>query len=401
MYVKVQFKSRFGDTYGGREYTYRCNYDAIVGDIVKVPAGDGTGIARVSEINVPLTDIDTYTQSRIKDVIGPAEYKETLFEMQEKQEGEQEETTAVTYTGSYTTGGEAIISIEQMPKFKNFISSLVPDIEARTKDALMLAVTPETEKAVKDVRAQLRKEQKDFHDRVMAVINKASDPIKAVDEERKRIEGIYKDADDKLRDKLDTVNSGIVNEKREGLRKFYEEERWRLHLDKEELADFDKWPENVIRSTTDNEYQKRITAYLDILAKDLETIAGLPDGEEVMVEYKLLRAANQPSALAIAQKTVAERKRRVEEERTRKEALAAERAEREAREKAAREKVEAALAKAEPLAPPVEAPAPKKKAPDPNSIVKVFRFEVRNAKYSQLKFITDYLKQEGIEYGKC
>ena len=175
MYVKVQFKSRFGDTYSDREYTYRCNYDAIVGDIVKVPAGDGTGIARVSAINVPLMEIDTYTQSRIKDVIGPAEYKETLFEMQEKQEREQEETTAVTYTGSYTTGGEAIISIEQMPKFKNFISSLVPDIEARTKDALMLAVTPETERAVKDVRTQLRKEQKDFHDRVMAVINKASD----------------------------------------------------------------------------------------------------------------------------------------------------------------------------------------------------------------------------------
>lgn len=395
MFVKVQFKSRFNDTYGGREYTYNCSYDAAVGDIVKVPAGEGTGIARVSAINIPLSEIDTYTQSRMKDIIGPAPYKETLFEIQEKEDGSQ----VATLTAATIPADESIIAIEQMPKFKNFISSLVPDIEARTKDALLLAVTPETEKAVKDVRAQLRKEQKDFHDRVMAVINKASDPIKAVDEERKRIEGIYKNADDQLREKLDAVAAGIVDEKREGLRKFYEEERWNLHLDNEPLADFDKWPENVIRSTTDNEYQKRITAYLDILAKDLETIAGLPDGEEVMVEYKLLRAANQPSALAIAQKTVADRKRRVEEERTRKEALAAERAEREAREKAAREKVEAALAKAEPLAPPVE--APKKKAPDPNSIVKVFRFEVRNAKYSQLKFITDYLKQEGIEYGKC
>ena len=75
MLIKCQFKSRFRpDSYSEKEYTYRCSFDVNVGDIVKVPAGDGTGVARVSAVNVKETAVPSNVLPLLKEVIGPAEY---------------------------------------------------------------------------------------------------------------------------------------------------------------------------------------------------------------------------------------------------------------------------------------------------------------------------------------
>lgn len=59
--VQVQFRNRFGEGYGGTNYTYIADVPLKVGDIVQVPTRYGTGEARVSRIDVPADEVpDTF-----------------------------------------------------------------------------------------------------------------------------------------------------------------------------------------------------------------------------------------------------------------------------------------------------------------------------------------------------
>ena len=58
MIVKCQFKQNATKDYGGRMYTYTTDLPLKVGDIVRVPAGDGEGIARVTVTDVPEHTVD-------------------------------------------------------------------------------------------------------------------------------------------------------------------------------------------------------------------------------------------------------------------------------------------------------------------------------------------------------
>lgn len=58
MFVTVKFKSKFGDEFKGREYTYRTGMDLVPGDIVNAPTSKGVSSALVCEVNVPESKID-------------------------------------------------------------------------------------------------------------------------------------------------------------------------------------------------------------------------------------------------------------------------------------------------------------------------------------------------------
>lgn len=56
--VAVQFRSRYKqDTFSGREFTYIADVPLSVGDIVNVPTKYGTSEARVSRVDVQITEI--------------------------------------------------------------------------------------------------------------------------------------------------------------------------------------------------------------------------------------------------------------------------------------------------------------------------------------------------------
>ena len=51
--VQVNFKNRYGEGYGGMNYTYIADVPLAVGDIVKVPTKYGDSEAKVCRVNVP------------------------------------------------------------------------------------------------------------------------------------------------------------------------------------------------------------------------------------------------------------------------------------------------------------------------------------------------------------
>lgn len=385
MLVKVQFKSRFKpDTYGGTEYTYRCDLDVNVGDIVTVPAGSGTGVARVTEINVKETSVPSNVLPLLKDVIGWANYEQTLFN------DETQESPAIPEIEF----AENIIVIKQLPIIEDQLRSLNEAVKKKVDEALSLAVTEETVAVVKDVRAALRKEYADLEARRKQVKQKILEPYDRFEETYKEEVGnLYTDADQKLKEKIDAVENDVKERKRSALKSYFEEYRASVYLSGEPMADFDRWCTKVNKSASDKSLRDAAKVFLDGLRSDLDSIATMQNAEEILVEYKSCRE------LSKAISTVNDRIRKKEEERKRMAEAAAERAAREAREREAAEKVRAAAAAAqpEPLAPPVETPKPVPEK-DPNQVFPKAAFTLYNVKRYQLAYIKNYLIQEGIEY---
>ena len=60
--IAVQFKGRYSDAYGSREYAYYADVPVSVGDIVKVPTKFGESEARVCRVDVPESEIPAYME---------------------------------------------------------------------------------------------------------------------------------------------------------------------------------------------------------------------------------------------------------------------------------------------------------------------------------------------------
>lgn len=388
MLVKVQFRARFKDTYGESEYTYICDYPAAVGDIVKVPAGtSGEKIARVSAVDVPETEVASNVLPLLKTVIGPAEYEETLFDAH----GPEEETSPAIPEVEFA---ENIIVIKQLPIIEDQLRTLRTEVENKVREALSLAVTEDTVKVVKGVRAALNKEYGDLEARrkqVKLAILEPYDRFEAT--YRENIGDLYKDADMQLKAKIDAVENGIKDAKKAGLKAWYEEYRASLDLQTEEMAAFEKWPVNITKTESEKSLRARAKAYLDIIRNDLIAIAGMQYSDEVLVEYRMY------GDLAKATANVNERHRLQEEARKRREAEAAAKAEREARERENVAKVEAAIATAQPLEPPKPAELAKPQK-DPNEVLGTRTFTLYNVTRGQLIKLRNFMDQEGINYGR-
>lgn len=396
MFVNVQFQNRFkpGD-YTQKEYTYRCDFPVQVGDMVEVPvstqAGEVAKTVRVSAVDVPEYAISAEASRNMRSVIRPAEYDETLFD--QDQQAEPVNLPEVSLSGD-------IIVIRQLPVIEDQLRSLRATVEHKVSEALSLAVTEDTVKAVKTVRAALNKEYKDLEARrkqVKLAILEPYDRFEAT--YRECIGDLYTEADQKLREKIDAVENGVKEQKREALREYFEEYRRSVYLAGEPMADFDAWCGKVNKTASDKSLRTAAKAFLDGLRSDLDSIATMENADEIFVEYKVCRE------LSKAISTVNERARLKEEERRRRADEAAERAAREAREREAMAKVEAAAAAArpEPLAPPVEAPAPAPAASrpvDPDKVYPKVNFSVFNVTRRQLEKLVNFMKEEGINYGK-
>lgn len=382
MLIKCQFKSRFRpDTYSKKEYTYRCSFDVNVGDIVKVPAGDGTGVARVLAVNVKETEVPSNVLPLLKEVIGPAEYEETLFE---EDKPESPALPEIEFA-------ENIIVIKQLPIIEDQLRSLREQVEEKVNEALSLAVTDDTVIAVKEVRAALRKEYADLEARRKQVKLSILEPYDRFEATyRECIGDLYTDADRQLKEKIDNVENGVKNAKREALREYYEEYRASIGLRDEQIADFNSYGVNITKTSSDRTLRQAAKAYLDMIRSNLDTIATMDNADEILVEYKDYKD------LAKAITVVNERRRRQEEARERREKYAAQQAAMDAAAREAAERAEAA-ARVEPVAPPAVA-EPEKPEKDPNQVFPRVTFSVINATRAQIIKLRNYLKQEGIRY---
>ena len=117
-----------------------------------------------------------------------------------------------------------VIELQQLPIIVERLHIVKADIERRTAEATSLICTEETYKSVKDARAQLTKEFKEYEAQRTAIKSKILEPYNAFEQVyRECVTAPFQQADAELKQKIADVTSGIVAQKTEALMDYYGE----------------------------------------------------------------------------------------------------------------------------------------------------------------------------------
>lgn len=391
MIINVQFKNKVSPGFGGRKYSYRTNLGVAVGDIVKVPTSGDTGIAKVTDINVPESAVAPHILPLLKTVAEFAEIQ--LFDPQAQDPApEATQESLPMAQAAATDKSKELIVIEQLPIIKEQLQDIKEQVQNRIDYVLSLECTEENKRYMKGQRAQLNKELTQFEERRKGVKAAILAPYEEFERVYKEcVADKYREADITLKKRIEAVESDLKDAKAMKVMDFFNEYRAMLKLDPE----FATWEASGVKidlSTSEKALKEACKSYLDKVAADFAYIDRQDeDKDQIMVEYKKCRN------IMTACMAVRDRKRQVEEERKRREeaeqANAAAKAAAEAAKAAVEKVAEAAqVPAAVPVPTPVRAPAE-----DQQSKICKATFTVWGT-LDQLKALKKYMTEGGLRY---
>lgn len=265
------------------------------------------------------------------------------------------------------------ITVAQLPVIEDKLAELHEQLQDQLRVVKSLAPTDENYKEMKKVRADWNKRielLETLRKRVKAQIEA---PYKSFETgPYKSLVSEMKEAVGQLDGGIKEVEGSLKTERQKELLAYYEDYRQALGLDKV-LADPRRSGITVGLSGSMKGLKEQAKAYLDRIDGELKMIETLDNADEVLAEYRVL--LNVTDSVRV----VADRHKRIEEERKRREAEEEAKKEREAREaavaaaiaEAEKEEAEkeaaekAAEPESEPLAAPVAAEVPEEEMDDP------------------------------------
>ena len=380
MFIKVQFYQENGGL--SKEYSYECPFHAQVGDNVRVRCNDSTAVGRISRINVPESELGCKI-NHVKEVLSVSQNANFIPAVHNDQPSRQ--ISLEDLDVSEEKPQESLIVIKQLPIIEERLHSMKAEIEKAVGNAMSLAVTEDTVKQVKKVRADLNAKFKELEDQRKAVKNQILAPyndFEAVYAEC--VTNVFSPADKKLKEKIDSVEDGIKEKKTESLRSYFEEYRQSLGIDPD-VANFESCGIKPNLSSTDKALRTQAQMFLDIVKQDIDTINGMENAAEILAEYRKTRR------LAESIQTVNDRHARIEEEKRRMELMQQE----EAKRKEAEAKV---IEAAKEAAPPVESAPEQVKPAEPETPDLPFvEFRVYGT-IEQLKALKKFMIDGGYKY---
>lgn len=204
-----------------------------------------------------------------------------------------------------------LIVVRQLPIIEEQLRKASDEIDEKVKNAVALVCTDENVKIIKDVRATLNKELKEFEDKRKQVKSEIMKPYEDFESSYKKyISDKYKSADVELKNKIDTVENELkVNKKAEVVNYFNE------YLSSKNI-DFIKYEQaniNITLTASMKSLKEQAKNFIDKIADDLNLIDTQEHKAEILVEYK--RSLNVSNAIT----TVANRFKAIEEEKARQE----------------------------------------------------------------------------------
>lgn len=208
---------------------------------------------------------------------------------------------------------QELITIKQLPQIEEHLKELSIEIDKKVKNAKSLVCTEENVKAIKQIRADLNKEFKEVEQQRKTVKEKILESYMQFEGVYKTyISDKYKEADDELKNKIDTTEDELRARKEQEVRDYFEEYKQSLFID---FIKFEDAKIKVGLSDSKTSLKKQAKDFIDRVNTDLATIMLQEHKEEILVEYKqngyVLSTAISTVINRI--KAVAETKRKQEE----------------------------------------------------------------------------------------
>jgi len=289
---------------------------------------------------------------------------------------------------------DELIVVKQLPVIEDRLEEVYLSVKDRLDAMSKLVVTEENYKELKKTRADLNKEFGELESLRKKVKTAIEAPYKSFEGGAyKRITDIYRDAIGKLDGEIKDVEGDLKVQKQKELLAYYDEYRQSLGLDSA-IADPRKSGIKVGLSGSMKSLKEQARQYLDRVDGDLKMIETLDNSDEVLAEYRVCMSVTD------AVTVVADRHKRIEEEKIRREKEEEVRKAREANEVA----VDAVIEEEASVTPTVE------EVPDDEPVLstKYLGYEIFGT-LNQLKALKaflkeelkNYLEKEGLKYGEC
>ena len=296
---------------------------------------------------------------------------------------------------------ENIITVQQLPVIVyERLESVGQEIDKRIAalDLDKQLVTEDTKKAVKDTRAMLNKELKDFEEQRKRIKEQVIAPYEAFEKAYNTfIKVKYEKADSILKVKIDEFDKRLKEDKEARIRAYFTELCQANNID---FLPFERLCLNIRLNDSDKSLKDIVNTNIDNIVKSLEFIESLTDPDEYKAE--ILADYKQTLDVTTAIRNAQYRKQQREAELQRLEAqkaaaeqarLAAEARAKEVAPLQAPEEVPA-LAIQEAPVPPQEVPAPSPQEVTPDLIVTSFTVQ---GTMEQLRALKAYILSNNIK----
>ena len=178
-----------------------------------------------------------------------------------------------------------IIIVEQLPKIKQQLQVISDEVDKEIEYALSLECNDDSVKEVKNARARLNKIKTTMEDKRKQVKNAVLNPYN-------EFETIYNDlvknklasADTTLKEKIDSVENQLKQEKEDELRMFAEQ--WFISKGIEDIVAFEDIGLNITLSASMKSLKEQIIEFCEKVFNDLKLIELEEYSDEILLEYK-------------------------------------------------------------------------------------------------------------------
>lgn len=205
-----------------------------------------------------------------------------------------------------------LISVKQIPIIEEQLKSVSAVIDERVKNATSLVCTEETVKTIKEVRAELNKELKEFEAKRKEVKEEVLKPYNDFENIYKEyISDKFRNADLILKGRIKVVENELKSKKEKEVIDYFEEYKLANEID---FVTYEQARINTTLSASMKSLKEQAKEFIDKIVDDLKLIETQEHKAEILVEYKnTLNVSNAITTVSNRFKAIEEEKRKQEE----------------------------------------------------------------------------------------
>ena len=220
-----------------------------------------------------------------------------------------------------------IIVVEQLPVIVEKLQTIKADVTQRVNETMKLVCTEDTVQVVRKKRAELNKEFEEWEEKRKEVKKAIMTPYEQFETSYKEcITDVFKNANSELKQKIDTVENKLKENKMVEVRAYFDEYCASRNID---FVTFENANINVTLSASLKSLKEQAKAFVDRVCDDLNLIDTQEYKDEILFLYKkadgfaFLNASRAIAMTIEKYKFIAEKKAAEEERKAKEQAVAA------------------------------------------------------------------------------
>lgn len=209
---------------------------------------------------------------------------------------------------------KGLIEVKQLPVIEEQLRSVSTVIDERVKNATSLVCTEESVKTIKEIRAELNKDYKEFENKRKLVKEQVLKPYNDFENVYKEcISDKFRNADIILKGKIDNVENELKSKKEKEIKDYFEEYKEANNID---FITHEQARINITLSASMKSLKEQAKQFIDKIVDDLKLIETQEHKTEILVEYKqILNVSQAITSVTNRFKAIEEEKKKIEQEK--------------------------------------------------------------------------------------